>query len=172
VGSALHLASRFCGSLRPGGPGAAKCGWVSEVLTEPELTLWNRMNGPDRRHSVRVAAAVERQLGADTPREVLAAALLHDVGKIHCGLRTFGRVVATLTIRIVGATEVRSWSQLGGIHRKIALYQDHPRIGGDDLALAGSHDLTIAWTREHHQPSESWTVSKRYADALDACDND
>ena len=115
---------------------------------------------------------MQARLGAEAPREVLAAALLHDVGKIHCRLRTFGRVVATLTIKTAGSDDVDDWTQVGGLHRKIALYQRHPRIGADDLALAGSHELTVAWAREHHQPAESWTVPRRYSEVLDACDND
>src|SRR3954467_4558474 len=35
-------------------------------------------------------------LGSRADRPVLAAALLHDMGKTACGLGTFGRVVATL----------------------------------------------------------------------------
>jgi hypothetical protein len=58
------------------------------------------------------------------------------------------------------------------LHRRIALYADHPAIGGDLLQLAGSDALTVAWTREHHDPRESWTVPSDVADVLDACDND
>jgi len=172
VATYVHLTQRFFGSLRPGGPSARDGQWVDSVLSSDEHALWRRMSGPDRRHSVQVARGVQRTLGDDVPTEVLAAALLHDVGKIHCRLRTFGRVVATLTIKTAGRTEVASWSQVGGIHRRIALYQDHPAIGGDDLELAGSHPLTIAWTREHHRDADEWTVPLEYATVLDACDND
>ena len=57
-----HLTKRFVGSLRPGGPAAADREWVASVLAAPELALWNRMYGPDRRHSVQVARDVERTL--------------------------------------------------------------------------------------------------------------
>ena len=167
-----HLARRFVGSLRPGGPPARDAQWVQSVLSAGELALWQRMSGPDRRHSVQVARAVQRTLPADAPAEVLAAALLHDVGKIHSRLRTFGRVVATLTIKTAGRDEVAAWTHVGGLHRRIALYQDHPSIGGDDLELAGSHPLTTAWTREHHRDAAEWTIPHEYATVLDACDND
>jgi hypothetical protein len=168
----VHLVGRFFGSLRPGGPSRRNVQWVRSVLSPREYALWQRMSGPDRRHSSHVARAVQRALGDHAPTEVLAAALLHDVGKIHSGLRTFGRVVATLTIKTAGRDEVASWSQVGGIHRRIALYQNHPAIGGDDLELAGSHPLTTAWTREHHRDPREWTVPREYATVLDACDND
>jgi hypothetical protein len=103
---------------------------------------------------------------------VLAAALLHDVGKLDAGLRTFGRVVATLTITLAGRDEVIRWRRGRGLHRKIALYALHPDLGAERLTLAGSDALTIAWTREHHCPTDEWTVPRDVAAVLDACDND
>jgi hypothetical protein len=169
---AAHLTRRFFGSLRPGGPPAADVTWVTGVLTEPELALWRRMPGPDRRHSAQVARDVERRLGHEATRPVLAAALLHDVGKLDAKLRTFGRVVATLTIAVVGRTEVLRWQRARGLHRRIALYALHPELGAQRLELAGSDALTVAWTREHHLPSSDWTVPAEVATVLDACDND
>lgn len=171
-GEAAHLVKRFFGSLKPGGPASTDVAWVEEVLSESELRLWQRMYGPDRRHSVQVARDVQRRLGHEATAPVLAAALLHDVGKVDAGLRTFGRVVATLTIKLAGYDEVVSWQRSRGIHRRLALYARHPELGAQMLTLAGSDPLTVAWTREHHQPRETWTVDALVADALDACDND
>jgi hypothetical protein len=172
VANTAHLVKRFFGSLRPGGPSDADRAWVAETLSEPELTLWQRMYGPDRRHSVQVARDVERSLGHEATAPVLAAALLHDVGKLDSGLRTFGRVVATLTIRLAGRTEVLRWQRSRGLHRRIALYARHPELGAQMLTLAGSDPLTVAWAREHHRPRDEWTVPVDIATVLDACDND
>jgi hypothetical protein len=172
MGGWVHLARRFAGSLLPGGPRAADAAWVAEVLMPAELALWHRMYGPDRRHSVQVARDVERRLGVEATSPVLAAALLHDVGKVDAKLRTYGRVVATLTIKLAGRDDVVEWRRSTGIHRRIALYALHPKIGGDALALAGSDPLTVAWAREHHDPRATWTVPLEIADVLDACDND
>jgi hypothetical protein len=168
----MHLARRFFGSLRPGGPSASDDEWVAGVLSESELQLWRRMYGPDRRHSVQVARDVERRLGHEATGPVLSAALLHDIGKLDSGLRTFGRVVATCTIAIVGRTEVIRWQRTRGIHRRIALYARHPELGAQRLTLAGSDALTVAWTREHHRPEAEWSVPRNIASVLDACDND
>lgn len=167
-----HLVKRFVGSLRPGGPPAADRAWVASVLAVPELALWNRMYGPDRRHSVQVARDVEQALADRATRPVLAAALLHDVGKIDSRLRTYGRVVATLTIKMVGRDDVVEWRRGRGIHRRIALYAMHPQLGADLLTMAGSDPFTIAWAREHHDPRDTWSVQLDLADVLDACDND
>ncbi len=167
-----HLTRRFFGSLRPGGPPARDVVWVKSTLSPEQLALWQRMSGPDRRHSAQVARDVQERLVERATPPVLAAALLHDVGKLDSRLRTYGRVVATLTTKIVGRAEVLDWRRAHGLHRRIALYVDHPAIGGDLLELAGSDPLTIAWAREHHNPRDTWTVPADIADVLDACDND
>lgn len=145
---------------------------MTSVLDEPELELWTRMRGPDRRHSVVVARRVERALGHEATREVLAAALLHDVGKTVSGLRTYGRVVATLSGRVAGHHMAHRWSQARGFVRRVGLYLRHAELGGDLLAMAGSHPLTVAWAREHHLPAEEWTVPRRLGEALKAADDD
>jgi hypothetical protein len=168
----IHLAKRFFGSLRPGGPGAEATTWVAAVLSPAELALWARMSGPDRRHSYQVARDVERALGHEATAPVLAAALLHDVGKLDAGLRTYGRVVATLSAAVAGHEMADFWVTRSGFTRKVGLYIRHPRSGGDMLELAGSDPLTVAWTRQHHLPEDQWTVPKDVAHVLKACDDD
>jgi hypothetical protein len=166
------LVKRFFGSLRPGGPGQSAEAWVAARLLPGELTLWRRMSGPDRRHAVGVAERVERALGHEATRPVLAAALLHDVGKIESGLRTYGRVVATLSAKVAGAEMASTWRKQRGYARRVGLYLQHDEIGGDLLELAGSDPLTVAWTREHHRPASEWTVDPGVAEALKAADDD
>ena len=55
------------------------------------------MSRADRRHAAGVARRVEVALGDEATRPVLAAALLHDVGKTESGLGTYGRVIATIS---------------------------------------------------------------------------
>jgi hypothetical protein len=103
---------------------------------------------------------------------VLAAALLHDVGKLDAGLGTYGRVVATVSALVAGRDTAEAWSRRRGFTRKVGLYLRHPELGGGMLALAGSDPLTVAWAREHHLPRDRWTVPVEVADALKAADDD
>jgi len=170
----LHLARRFFGSLRPGGPRPSERAWAEAQLLPDELALWRRMPGPDRRHSAAVARRVERALGPRATRPVLAAALLHDVGKLDAHLRTYGRVIATLAGGVVGHDEavIRQWTLTTGFTRRVGLYLLHPELGGDLLAVAGSDPLTIAWAREHHLPPDRWTIAPELAEALHEADDD
>lgn len=167
-----HLIRRFVGSLRPGGPSAADQAWVDDLLKPGEQRLWRRLSGPDRRHAVGVARAVQRALGHEATRPVLVAALLHDVGKVESGLRTYGRVVATVSGKVAGADMARTWRRQRGFARRVGLYLLHAEIGGDLLALAGSDPLTVSWAREHHLPPDDWTVPAAVGAALKAADDD
>jgi len=169
-----HLARRFVGSLRPGGPPPSEREWAESQLTAAECEMWREMSGPDRRHSAAVARRVERALGDEATRPVLAAALLHDVGKVDARLRTYGRVVATLAGKAVGRDSdvVRAWCRAGGFTRRVGLYLRHPVIGGDRLELAGSDPVTVAWVREHHRRAEEWTLPEHLATALNDADDD
>lgn len=172
MGGAAHLVRRFFGSLRPGGPSATDQAWVDEHLLPAERDLWARMSGPDRRHAADVGREVERSLGHEASRPVLAAALLHDVGKVESGLRTYGRVVATMCGKVAGPEMAQSWRRQRGYTRKVGLYLLHAQLGGDLLELAGSDPLTVAWTREHHLPAAAWTVPRAVGEVLKAADND
>jgi hypothetical protein len=157
-----HLARRFVGSLAPGGPAPDDEAWALSQLVVGEAALWRRMSAPDRRHAVGVARRVAGALPAPE-RPVLAAALLHDVGKVESRLGTFGRVGAT----VVGLTGGRQVA-VGRVGR----YLRHDEIGAGLLAAAGSDPLTVAWAREHHMPPERWTVPAAVGQALKAADDD
>ncbi len=113
-------------------------------------------------------------LGAGATRPVLAAALLHDVGKLDANLRTYGRVVATLSGAVVRRDPevIGDWTRTRGFTRRVGLYLQHDRLGADLLALAGSDPLTVAWAREHHRPPDEWTVPAEVGHALRAADDD
>ncbi|MFM7064739.1 MAG: HD domain-containing protein [Actinomycetes bacterium] len=118
------------------------------------------MAATDQRHLLGVAKAVERH-GVDRQppeRWVMAAALLHDVGKTVSGLGTYGRVVATLSEAVGGASMATAWTESSGFTRKVGLYLQYPALGADLLRLAGSDERVVAWAAEHHLPEEDWTV--------------
>jgi len=169
---AAHLVRRFFGSLWPGGPSAEGEAWVQARLLPGEYELWRRMSGPDRRHAIAVAHRVERALGHEATRPVIAAAMLHDVGKVASGLGTFARVGATIVGLGGGLGQARDMQRRRGLTRRVGLYLRHDEIGADMLAVAGSDPLTVAWTREHHRPASEWTVDRHAAEALKAADDD
>jgi hypothetical protein len=131
------------------------------------------MSGPDRRHAVGVARRVAAALGpAEATPPVLAAALLHDVGKVDAGLGTLGRVPATALGVVSGHRQAARWAQARGPLGRVGRYLDHSRIGAELLEQAGSDPLTVRWAAEHHLPPERWGMPARVATALKAADDD
>ena len=167
----VHRARRFFFSLWPVGPRGADAEWALAQLLPAEVELWRRMSGPDRRHAVGVARRAERALGDEATRPVLAAALLHDVGKTVARLGTYGRVVATMCASVTGPEVHQMWVQGRGFTRRVGLYLTYPALGADLLAMAGSDELTVAWAREHHEPAEEWTVPQHLGEALAEADD-
>jgi hypothetical protein len=178
-GSWGHLAGRFFGALSPAAPPPEDEAWALSSLLEGEQMLWRRMSGPDQRHAVSVARDTVRLLGPDgPPPEVVAAALLHDVGKVEASLGTFARVSVTLAALTVGRARLLRWAGASGrpgrVSRRarVGLYLTHDRLGAQLLEAAGSRALTISWAREHHLEPARWTVDARVGAALKAADED
>lgn len=168
-----HLARRFFGSLRIGGPSPADEAWVAGALAPTEAALWQRMSGPDRRHAVGVARAVTEALGDDAVRSVRAAALLHDVGKIESGFGPVRRAVVTVVSMAAGRdAALARWADRGGLRGRAGAYLRHDEIGAELLSEACSDPLTVAWAREHHLPDDRWTVPAEIGSALKAADDD
>ncbi len=170
----IHLARRFFGAVIPRGPSAADTEWAVQQLLPAEIELWHRMSRPDRRHAAGVAHRVDDALDGQAPRPVLAAALLHDVGKVDADLGTYGRVIATLSAMAIrhDPAVIKAWTKTTGMTRRVGLYLQHPRLGGDMLAMAGADPLTESWAREHHLPEAEWTVEPTIARALKDADDD
>lgn len=167
-----HLVRRFVGSLRPGGPRPADERWALAHLDAGEGLLWRRMSGADRRHAVGVARHTVAALGPDATRPVVAAALLHDIGKLDSGFGPLGRTAATLVDLAMGHGRTRRWAAGTGVRGRVGRYLTHDEIGARMLRSAGSDQLTATWAREHHLPPERWSVPTAVGSALKAADDD
>jgi hypothetical protein len=161
------------------GPAPADEAWAQEQLLNGERELWQRMSGPDRRHAVGVARDTIRLLGDEqAQRDVIAAALLHDVGKVESSFGTFARVGVTCAALAVGRSRLLRWagdpsgSGRSSRRARVGLYLTHDRLGAALLKGAGSQDVTVSWAAEHHLAPEMWTVDATIGAALKAADGD
>jgi hypothetical protein len=126
-----HLAKRFFGSLSRRPPPSEDEAWARSWLLPGEVELWERMGNADRRHVIDVARRFEDAVPAPVTRPAMAGALLHDIGKVVCGLGTYQRVLAT----VLGPGHSRG---------RYACYHRHEAIGAELCAAAGSDPLTVA----------------------------
>lgn len=140
-----HLAMRFLTSLSGEPPPPGDDAWAEAQLLPGEVALWRQMSNQDRRHSVKVARRFLAARPGATRAEV-AGALLHDVGKIECGLGTWGRTVASV---------------VGRRTERFRLYHDHERIGSELAAAAGSDPATVELIAERGPAYEALKRSDR-----------
>jgi hypothetical protein len=173
---ARHLGRRFVRALWPGSPRDRDVAWVAGILEPDELGLWRSLPNHDRRYTIRVAKDVEARLaGTEYARQPrwLAAALLHDVGKLDAGLGVVGRSVATVMGAVAGPARVDRWAQTSGFRRRAAWYLHHDDRGADRIRAAGGRDEAARWAWAHHQRGR-WPASGvpiTVAEALEAADN-
>ena len=177
-GSWRHLSARFFSAVVPLGPSPGDESWALDHLLPGEQTLWRRMSGPDRRHAVGVARETIRLLQPrPTSRDVIAAALLHDVGKIEASFGTFTRVGVTCAALAGGRSRLLRWADNSSGNRRrfrtrVKRYLTHDRLGADLLERAGSDTLTVLWAAEHHLAPSAWSVDTTVGTALKAADGD
>jgi len=154
---AAHLTRRFFGALSHQPPAAADREWAAAVLGAPAYDLWARMPNHDQRHSLGVARAVEAQLaGTEHAGDArwVAAALLHDVGKLDSRLGVYGRVAATVSAGVAGRDMAEAWSERSGFTRRIGLYLRHPELGADRIRIVGGPEEAARWAAAHHTPDD------------------
>ena len=142
-----HLAARFFGSLRVAEPSAADVAWVRSTLTAEEYACWATMDRADRVEAIGVGAPSRGCIGRGCEPRWLAAALLHDVGKVDAGLGPFRRVGRDHDCCARGA---RPRAALGGT--AIGRYIAHDDRGAARLRAAGARPETAAWAAAHHRP--------------------
>ncbi len=106
---------------------------VRGILDSNELSLWERMQSVDQRHSVRVLKRFEEFLPSATRAE-RAVVLLHDVGKSVSRLGILARIGATLGV-------LRS-------HRALQ-YRNHERLGVELASGSGVNGDVLEKMRGH-----------------------
>ena len=164
---ASHLVRRFFTSLRGRSPESVDEQWALRALGEGEAALWARMGPTDRAHAIEVARITSNTLDS---RDVLAAALMHDVGKIEADAGVPLQVVATLLGPFLSSASVARMARRDGTRGRLGRQLGYPAAGARLLADAGSTRLVMQWAAEHHLPRSRWTIDPKIGDVLAAAD--
>ncbi len=129
---------------------------VASLLAPSQQALFGRMNAGDQRHSLHVMQSLlaEKRTGPD----LLAAALLHDVGKSFHPLRLWERPVVVLIRHYRPEAAVYWGRQPGkkywGWTRPFVIYEQHADWGAKMAEDAGCSPLTVWLIRWHHSSLE------------------
>jgi hypothetical protein len=130
---------------------------ADEILPPPARDLYHRMSVPDQRHALNVMQTLRRK--GYTEPDLLAAALLHDVGKSAARIHSWHRAIIVLSKRF--APGGLAWLTRGeprGWRRPFVIHRQHAELGAEWAAQAGCSALTVSLIRRHqeapgHEPS-------------------
>jgi putative nucleotidyltransferase with HDIG domain len=108
------------------------------------------MQPGEQAHSLAVFRRLQDQ--GETDRDLLAAALLHDVGKSRCLLRLWERVFIVLA-RGLAPRRARLWGQGAprGWRRSLVVAEQHPEWGAQMAQKAGATTRTLELIRRHQE---------------------
>jgi hypothetical protein len=137
-----------------------------QVLTPAARALFRHQAVQDQHHALAVYRTL-RQAGHTSP-QLLAAALLHDVGKAAIRLPAWQRAIIVLLERFAPCLLARlgqgepqesarpvpsaaEGSLLDGWRRSFVIHVHHPEIGARWAQEAGCSPLTVALIRQHHK---------------------
>lgn len=167
----MYRMRQFFGAM-PSQSKAALLAEASEVLSPDLLLLFRAMERHDQAHSVRVLRSLKSG-GIEEP-SLLAAALLHDVGKSRHPLRRWERAVIVLAkslfpawVERLGRGEPRGW------RRPFVIAEQHPRWGAEMVAEVGGSPKLIKLIAAHQNEPEAAVAGDLYEALriLQAADN-
>ena len=124
---------------------------AARYLSPALFALYSRMRRSERQHSLRALADMLAQ-GHDHP-DLLAAALLHDVGKTRVPFWLPEKVLVVLVKAFAPQCYAR-WGSGGaqGWRRPFAVSVQHPAWGAELVAEAGAPALVIDLVGRHADP--------------------
>ena len=120
------------------------------LLTPAELRAFEALQGRERRHAVDVMRHL--QAAGEPSDDLLAAALLHNVGKgpLHLHERVAYTLLAMFAPRLLDRVAAPDGA---GFRRAMAAQRDHPARGADALAAIGVRPRVLELVRGHHDAS-------------------
>ncbi|HID87410.1 MAG TPA: HD domain-containing protein [Anaerolineae bacterium] len=149
----MYRFSQFCRALVARVP-KRELDLLSEYLTPAQVELFRRMPRCDQRHGLDVFHALQKR--GYHERDLLVAALLHDVGKVDGGLRLWHRVLIVLVkafwlqlLDRLARGETDSWRYPFYVH------QHHPELGAELVRAVGCSSTTVELIRRHQEPLAS-----------------
>ena len=137
-------------------------------LTPSQMVLFRRMQPSEQAHAYQILERLKT--AGQTDPDLLAAALLHDVGKVLVPLSIFDRVVIVLGKRFFRRRVMR-WSEgtPSRLRRPFVVAAHHPAWGADLAEQAGASPRTVDLIRRHQDDP---SVDNPLLAALQAADDE
>ena len=153
--SILYRARQFWNAL-VSAPSLEDLEMISQLLDSAQMGLFRQMHRSEQAHSIQVMQAVKvasERLSVEQRKNLLQAALLHDVGKNRYPLRLWERVLIVLA-KAFTPDRVQEWGEgePRGWRRAFVIARQHPVWGAQMAAEAGASPLTVSLIQRHQDP--------------------
>ena len=171
--SALYRVRQFVRAARAWvRPGEGDGEFASRYLPPSAVELFQAMPRYDQQHAINVCHTLGRQ--GHVERDLLAAALLHDTGKIvaqGARVRLWHRVAVVL-IRVFWPSLLGRLAkdERGSWRRPFYVQVHHAAIGAEAAQQAGCSEITVGLIR-HHEDAPDQVLDPLLA-ALQAADSE
>ena len=137
---------------------------IRSILTPAQMDLFTKMQASEQAHSLTVMKRLNEQ--KDSPqgeerRDLLVAALLHDVGKSRFPLKLAERVIIVLG-KALFPEQVKDWGSGDpiGWRRAFVIAEQHPEWGAQMATEVGTSPLAVELIRFHQNFSPARGVFK------------
>lgn len=139
---------------------------VEEVLPAPLFEIFSQMLPFEQAHAIRVYQRLCKQ--GHTDPDLLAAGLLHDVGKARVPLNPLERVLYVLGFKFF-PNQADEWGDTHpkGLLRGFVVAEKHPEWGAEMAAQAGASERLVRLIA-HHQDEISPDLPKEEQQLLAA----
>jgi hypothetical protein len=130
-----------------------------QVLSPPLMELFLDLQAPDLAHSLKVFHQLNNLGHLDA--DLLAAALLHDIGKSRYRLGLWERVLIVFCEAFF-PSQIKSWGQSKprGWRRPFVVAEQHPHWGAEMAIRAGASSLTASLIKRHQDVVEPSNVQQ------------
>ena len=141
---------------------------LQPFLSPPQIALFRRMQFFEQAHAFQVMTQL--RYAGHTDSDLLAAALLHDVGKVLAPLSLLDRVIIVIG-RHLFPKAAKRWGigQPRGLRRPFVTAVQHPAWGADLASAAGASPRTCDLIRRHQDHS---SADDRLLSALQSVDDE
>ncbi len=154
-----YRAWQFWNSFKSGPLNQTQNDEIDELLNNDATGLFHSQTKADQQHSYRVMRLL-KESGCEN-EHLLAAALLHDVGKARVGVSWWHRPSVVIG-HALSPVMADSWANgvWTGLRMPFVVKAKHAEWGAMAATKAGSSQVTIELIRRHHDPTPAADDSK------------